>query len=158
MEYFELLKTIGAFVGLITGVFVFYDRFNKGRPIATLTFHEEGTRRVASIRITNPTAYDVMVIDTVVSPALYFLTEDFEVASLIRGASGKGVAFILKSQESRELYLAPIIKDGIAMELSKPGKVNFWIYWRRGNATWLRMPPVPVCTSTDIIRKFGLDT
>lgn len=157
MDYFELIKTIGAFVGLVTGAFVFYDRFNKGRPVATLTFKEEGTRKLACIRVSNPTPYDVMIIDTLVSPSIYFLTDDFEIKNLVRGAAGKGISFILKSHDSREVLIAPLFKDGVALELTKPGAVNFWIYWRRGNATWLKMPPVPVCTSTEILRKFGLE-
>jgi hypothetical protein len=45
--------TFGALVGLITGVFTFWDRLAKGRPIAYLTFNGEGDHVSPRLLINN---------------------------------------------------------------------------------------------------------
>jgi hypothetical protein len=64
----EEIKTVGSFVGLLTGVFLIYDRYAKGRPIASLTILMDGTRKIPCIRISNITPYDFAITDTRVRP------------------------------------------------------------------------------------------
>jgi hypothetical protein len=33
----EIIKVIGSYIGLLAGLFVFYDRFAKGRPVVSIT-------------------------------------------------------------------------------------------------------------------------
>ena len=80
---FEFIKNVGAFVGLLTGAFVFYDRLGRSRPIASLTVTNQGTRKIACIRISNIGDYDIAIVDAMVKPRVYFLTEDIEVRSLV---------------------------------------------------------------------------
>jgi hypothetical protein len=47
---FELLKTIGSFVGLLTGAVTVYDRLAKGRPIATITYEKATLIRSSKLR------------------------------------------------------------------------------------------------------------
>jgi hypothetical protein len=152
---FEELKTIGSIVGLLTGLFVLYDRYAKGRPIASLTIVMNGSRNLACIRVSNITPYDFAITDTEVSPKTYFLTEDLEINRLVRGAAGRSPYFMLKSGASKELVIAPMFKDGLPLEVNHH-MINFRIYWRRGNATWLPQLPVVVRTSTSTIRKYAL--
>jgi hypothetical protein len=58
----ELIKTLGSFVGLLTGAVFFYDRFAKGRPIAYLFFREDESRS-AFIRIENTGSFGIAVLD-----------------------------------------------------------------------------------------------
>jgi hypothetical protein len=59
-------STLGAIVGFIGGGIVLFDRYCKGRPVASLSMmDDEGKRRIC-IRIKNTTAYDIAVIDLVV--------------------------------------------------------------------------------------------
>lgn len=46
-------------------------------------------------------------------------------------------------------------KDNVAVEALGTRYVEFWIFWRRGNATWLPQIPIPVCTNTQTIRELG---
>jgi hypothetical protein len=62
---------------------------------------------------------------------------------------------MLKPNESKELVIAPIVKDGMALEV-RPHNVCFKFHWRRGNATWLPRFPVRVRTDTATIRRYGL--
>jgi hypothetical protein len=153
----EEIKTIGSLVGLITGIVVFYDRIVKARPIASLTITTDGSRKSACIRLTNVSPYDIAVVDIQVTPPVYFLTEDLGVRNLIEAAAGYKPAFMLKPSESKELVIAPRFENGVPIEIVKAQRVNFLIFWRRGNATWLPQIPVWVITSTTIIRKYGLE-
>jgi hypothetical protein len=49
----EEIKLIGSIVGLLTGVLYFYDRFVKGRPVASLTISREKGLLSLRIRISN---------------------------------------------------------------------------------------------------------
>ena len=152
----EFIKTVGSFIGLLTGVAYFYDRIAKGRPIASLTITKDGSRKLACIRISNPSSYDIAVLDALVSPSdVYFLVEDLETRSLVAGGVGRRPSFMLKPSESKELILAPKFKNNLAVEVT-PQRVAFRFSWRRGNATWLPQVPVWVLTNTETIRKYGL--
>jgi hypothetical protein len=49
----------------------------------------------------------------------------------------------------------PKFKDNVAIEALADRYVELWFRWRRGNATWMRQIPVPVCTRTSVIRQLG---
>jgi hypothetical protein len=146
---------IGGVVGLMSAGIVWMDRYYKGRPVVSLTTQNASGQTLICIRITNTTPYDVAIIGSNVRPAIYYLTEDRDPRSLIEGQAGKVPQFMLKPTESRLLILMPFIKNGVPLEIVKK-RVDFWIQWRRGNATWLWQPPLAVCTSTDAIRLYGL--
>ena len=109
------------------------------------------------MRIKNTTEYDVVVNGGAERRGVYFLAEDFETGTFVRGQIKKGMfsPFVLKPGESKELIIMPKFKDGIAIEAMGNRYIEFWIYWRRGNATWLPQIPVPVCTNTKTIRQLG---
>ena len=148
----ELFKTLGAWVGLLSGLFLLYDRYAKGRPVASLTVKYGETRNIACIRITNIGDYDIAVINATVRPEVYYLTEDLEVRTLLEGTTGQRPSFMLKPRQEKELMIASHSTNGIARAQS----VTFCISWRRCNATWLPQMPVYVRTSTTIIRKYAL--
>lgn len=135
------LKDLGAIVGFMSGAFVFYDRYHKGRSIASLTaIKGDGVQNRVCIRVTNTTAYDVAIIEGAVRPNIYFLTETLEARDLI-SCQLEAPQILLKPQGSKEFFVAPRFANGIALEL-RPQHVSFLIYWRRGNATWLKQFPL----------------
>jgi hypothetical protein len=152
----EFFKTLGSFLGLISFPFLIYDRIMKWRPIASLTIKMEGSHKVACIRISNITPHDFAIIGASVTPKVYFLTEDFEIKTLIKGAAGKPLNLMLKAGETVELGIAPIIENGVPLE-TNPQNVRFSVFWRRGNATVIPQFPAVVWTSTETIRQYGLD-
>lgn len=152
----EFLKSLGSFLGIFTTIAFLYDRSVKGRPIGSLTITENSGRRLVCIRISNPSDYDIAILDATVKPRVYFLTENLEPRSLIEGEMGVSTYFMLKPKESKELILASRYKDNLALEV-KPQAVTFRVFWRRCNATWLPQWPVHVCTSTTTIRRYGLE-
>jgi hypothetical protein len=73
------LKNLGAIVGSMSAALFLYDRYHKGRPIASLTtIKGDGDQNRVCIRVTNTTAYDVAIIGGAVRPNIYFLTETLE--------------------------------------------------------------------------------
>jgi hypothetical protein len=151
----EFLKSVGSYLGILTTIVFFYDRMAKGRPIGSLTIRNKEDRRLVCIRLSNPSDYDVAILGASVSPKVYYLVENLEVRTIIEAQMGTGPYFMLKPKEEKELILAPNFKDNVALEVN-PKSVTFRIYWRRGNATWLWQWPVHICTSTQTIRKYGL--
>jgi hypothetical protein len=152
----EAIKTLGSFVGLLTGLVVFYDRLVKGRPIASLTTTHNGR---ACIRISNPSSYDIAVLAAKVLPPVYSLGDD-DLLSAITAAvdvvpSFMLKPFMLKPGEAKELTLVPIpiYKDNLPLDPT-PQRVTIKISWLRGNSTWLWQAPVCVCTTTKTVREF----
>lgn len=133
---FDAVTRVGSIVGLLSGIFLVYDQFVRGRPIASLTISTEGTRKIPCIRIDNITPYDVAITNTEVRPKTYFMVENLDVRRVIKGAAGKSPYFMLKAGESKELKIAPMFKDGVPLEVTAHS-VTSLIYWRRGNATWM---------------------
>jgi hypothetical protein len=150
------LSELGGIVGLIGGLLVFYDRYYKGRPVASLTISEKSSgRKLVCVRIKNTTPYDVAILDAKNKQGVYYLTEDEATRSLVAGAMGAAkFAFMLKPDETRELIIMSHFDSGVPVEVKKR-YVEFAIYWRRGNATWLPQVPLLVCSTTYVIRRLG---
>ena len=146
--------SIGVLFGWLSGLFLLYDRYAKGRPIASFTVKDEGTRKLGCIRITNISDYDIAIIDACVKPEVYFLTEDMETRTLLYGAGGRRPTFLLKPRQEKELIIAPLYTNGTARHL-KDQNVTFRISWRRGNTTWLPQMPVYVRANTSTIRQYA---
>ncbi|HZS56792.1 MAG TPA: hypothetical protein VFA65_20465 [Bryobacteraceae bacterium] len=152
----EFLKTLGSFLGLFTSAVFFYDRMAKGFPIGSLTIEEETGRKLACIRISNPSDYDIAILSSTVKPDIYFLSEKMDVRNLVGGAAGHSPYFMLKPKESKLLIIVPKFAGSMALEL-KPQSVKFRFSWRRCNATWMPQWPLHICTHTQTIRKYGLE-
>lgn len=151
------LSELGGIVGLIGGLLVFYDRYYKGRPVASLTVRAEGPsgRKLVCVRIKNTTPYDVAILGTKNRQGVYYLSEDESVHSLVAGTMGAlKIVFMLKPDETRELILRPQFEGGVPVEVKKR-YVEFAIFWRRGNATWMPQVPLLVCSTTYVIRQLG---
>ncbi|TWA96994.1 hypothetical protein FBZ96_10645 [Bradyrhizobium stylosanthis] len=140
------------------------DRYHKGRPVVSLTTKTEDGRTKVCIRIKNTTPYDVAILGNKVTRGwffrpcnVYFLSAGQGTRALLSAQSGKPPQFMLKPDESRELTICPAFAGNMPLEITEPGRVDFFIQWRRGNATWLAQIPLPVCTSTEAIRLYGLD-
>jgi hypothetical protein len=72
----------------------------KVRPAASFTETVQGTRKLPCIRIKNSSSeYDIEVKGVCVKPEVYFLTEDMGVRTLIEGASGQRLTFMLRPQQ-----------------------------------------------------------
>ena len=155
---------IGGVVGLISAGFVFMDRYYKGRPVVSLTTKLEDGRTEICIRIKNTTPYDVAIMGNKVTRGwlfrrcnVYFLSDGQSTRALLNAQSGKPPQFMLRPDESKELTICPTVENNMPLEVTRPGRVDFLIQWRRGNATWLPQIPLPVCTSTEAIRLYGLE-
>jgi hypothetical protein len=152
------LSEVGGIVGLLGGLVVLFDRYYKGRPVASLTVDtlSPSGRKLVCVRIQNTTPYDVVIRHPTNRQRIYYLTQDEEPGTLLQGAAGTlKFAFMLKPDETKKLIIKAYIKDNVPLEVKKPGYVEFLIPWRRGNATWLPQIPILVCSTTQIVRELG---
>jgi hypothetical protein len=156
IDLFEAVKTVGSFVGLLAGIAVLYDRLARGRPCASLTISVYGGSPSPRIRVNNTSPYDIAVVDITVHPETYLTAESGDAEDRLRAARGQRPYFMLKPDEQKEIWILPKFENSIPLEIIR-GAVAFRIWWRRGNATWLPQVPVTVRTSTETIRKFGLE-
>jgi len=152
-----IIGMVGGIVGLIGGTLSLRDRFYKGRPTASLTTGVSGTQKLVTVRVKNTTDYDLIVTGATERRGVYFLAEDLNTGNILRGQLREGMfpPFMLKPGDSRELILMPKFVGGMAVEAMGDRYVEVWIYWRKGNATWLPQIPVPVCTNTRTVRNLG---
>jgi hypothetical protein len=134
-----------------------YDRLARGRPVASLTISKEAGRPSPRIRITNTSPYDVAIHDITTGSNAYNLAEDEGTEGNLRASFGMRPYFMLKPEESREIRIVPRFISGVPVEIMGDQRVVFWVWWQRGNATWIPQIPVPVFLSIAIIRKFGLE-
>jgi hypothetical protein len=147
---------IGGIVGILGGGAALFDRFYKGRPIASLTTREENNRTLVCIRVRNITNYDIVLNGVYVRPKeVYSVVQDESIRTLLIDAAGRIREHVLKPDESTELILKPKFENNMPVEALKNRYVEFWVKWRKGNATWLPTIPVPVCSTTGRIRRLA---
>jgi hypothetical protein len=152
VDTFELLKTIGSFVGLLTGAFTLYDRTARGRPIATITYTKVGDGITPSVQITNVSDTTIVVLESSIRPDVYFLATDKNLRLLIDDQLKTLEIFSINSKQSVELTFIPRYKGDVSMDANDQ-PVLFSFKWRRVNATWLPQFPVTIRTRTGLIRK-----
>ena len=151
----ETIKSIGSIVGLLAGIFVVFDRYMRGRPIATLSFPVENDRPSARLRISNVGQHDVAIMGISVSGDVYRLADDMQTDSIIRATMGRKQFFTMKPNETRELFLISRVVNGLPLEVT-PQRITFTILWWRCNSTWLPQIPVFIFSDTKTIQKFGM--
>jgi hypothetical protein len=97
------IGVVGGVVGLLGGLTSFRDRFYKGQPVASLTTNNSGGRTLVQVRIKNTTEYDVVVNGGAERRGVYFLAEDFETGTFVRGQIKKGMfsPFVLKPEKAK---------------------------------------------------------
>jgi hypothetical protein len=153
----ELVRDIGSVVGLITGFFYAFDRLVRGRPVASLTISEEKGGLSPRISITNISSYDIAIEDVTIRSNAYRVAMKQGAEGNLEASFEVPVYFMLKPNERRELRIVALFKDGVPIEVTGDQSVTFFVWWRRGNATWLPQFPVTVRTSVARIRKYGLE-
>jgi hypothetical protein len=149
---FELLKTIGSFVGLLTGAFTVYDRVAKGRPVATLTFSKVGDGISPKVAIFNASDTTIVILGWSIIPDVYFLIKDDSLRSSIEDQLKTFSPFSLNPRQSVEFTFVPRYKGGVNMD-SDDQAVRFSFRWCRANATWLPQFPMTIWTHTPLLRK-----
>ena len=129
----------------------------RGRPVASLTISEENDRPSPRISITNVSSYDIAIEDVTIRSNAYRVAMKHGAEGNLEASFGVPVYFLLKPNERRELRIVAMFKNGVPIEVTGDQSVTFFVWWRRGNATWLPQLPVIVRTSVARIRKYGLE-
>ena len=137
----------GAFVGLLTGIFTFWDRYAKGRPIACLAFGSDDVL----LRISNPGDYSIFIL-SLESPAVFFLSRGAGVRSIIEDQLSGITYWPIEPKGTAEFVIRDRFEGGRRPSLTDQ-RVSFPVAWRRGSTTWLPQIPITVRTDTATINK-----
>ena len=137
-----------AYIGLLTGIFTFWDRYAKGRPIAFLVFEAKEAR----LRISNPGDYSIFILSAKTTPKVFFLSRDTSIRSIIEDQLSDITYWPIEPKGSAEFVIADRYADSVKLGL-KDQRVRFSVSWRRGSMTWLWQLPVTVQTKTSTINK-----
>lgn len=131
---------VGGIIGTIGGLVVLYDRYYRGRPVASLTTNKSGDRTTISIRIKNTTAYDVAIMGNKVTRGffkpckVYFLTDCKSTRALLNAQAGKPPQFMLKPDEVKELLINPAFEKRRCLGDQRPwprGLLDTMAPWKR---------------------------
>jgi hypothetical protein len=146
---------VGAMVGLATGVFTFWDRWLRGRPLAwlTVTIRTGGTPADPCIHIKNPGPTDLLIERVRTRPPEpYSVAKDHSIKAISSAAlEGVDVHLLLRPGQEHELAIVDrrlgVAQKGVSQ------RVRFSIYWRKTSSTWLPQFPVVIHTSTKGIQQ-----
>jgi hypothetical protein len=144
----SFFTAVAAYIGLLTGMFTFWDRYAKGRPIAFLVFEAKEAR----LRISNPGDYSIFILSTKTIPEVFFLSRDASIRSILKGQFSGITYWPIEPKGIAEFVIRDLHTDGAARGL-KDQRVRFSVSWRRGSVTWLWQLPVTVRTRTSTINK-----
>ena len=137
-----------AYIGLAAGIFTFWDRYAKGRPIAFLVFEPNEAR----LRISNPGDYSIFILAAKMTPEVFFLSRDPSIRSIIEDQLSDISYWPIAPKGNAEFVIADRYKDAAALSL-EDRHVRFSVSWRRGSTTWLPQLPLYVQTKTSTINK-----
>jgi hypothetical protein len=144
----SFFTAFAAYVGLLTGVFTFWDRYAKGRPIAFLVFEANEAR----LRISNPGDYSIFILSAKTTPGVFFLSRGLDIRTIIEDQLSGITYWPIKPKGIAEFGIGDRFEDGRKLSLIDQ-RVRFSVSWRRGSVTWLWQLPVTVRTKTSTINK-----
>jgi hypothetical protein len=137
----EFFKTVGALVGLVTGIFVVIDRFLRDRPIVDMRPHGSGGgRHPVQLVVTNVSKQSILIRRIDCKPVWLAASASEELGAIVRAAAGTQVRLVILPGETHTNYL---ITRGEWEDLKdEEAAVSVVVRWSFTSSTWL--PQVPV--------------
>jgi hypothetical protein len=148
------MQAIGAYVGLATGLFVLFDRFVAGRPIASISIRGQADNAFSFLRLCNIGRRDIAVLKVSVRPPIYGVARNDSARAVAAAEIGTSLTCLLKPGEEREFPLIAIDSAAQA-DAAASRMVVISLSWRKTSATWLWQMPVVLITSTAAIRRMN---
>jgi hypothetical protein len=160
MLMLQAFTVVGAFVGLLTGIFTLWDRLSRGRPLAWLDFALRDTHSPdffelsPKLNIANLNEFSVFIISVDIRPNVYFLPADFEIKTLIKSQLEHPGYICIPPKGAISLLISSRIKAGMPLDHENK-QVRFKIHWRRGDAPGMPRLPIFLSTKTAFISKMA---
>jgi hypothetical protein len=141
----EHIKLFGGIAGLISAVFLVWDRWARGRPLAGVTAKQVGRDAFTHIRINNPGPADVFIVGVRAEPPIYRIAREQSDEAIEEALNDDNadINLLLRQGEVRDLPIYFKLPKGAPSQ-----RVRFLIYWRKTSSTWLPQFPIPIWTST----------
>ena len=123
----EDIKLLGSIVGLMTGVFVLFDRWIRGRPLAWI-----GRSRVRghlSLYVRNIAPIDILITRISVSDS-FKIAKDDTIRGIASAMSSEDFTEVIAPEEVREF---PLLRYP---EGQDEKRIHVKISWRKSDSTW----------------------
>jgi hypothetical protein len=156
----EAIKLVGAIAGLLTTAFVIWDRWARGRPLASVTaarWLSGDPRPYLCIKNSGPS--HVFILGVRVhpkAPPIYGVAKDHSEKAVFSSALyGDDVNVLLPPGKEHSLPIIELPKNIDAPIDTTGRRILFLIYWRKTSSMWLPQIPVWNWTSTDDIKRIA---
>jgi hypothetical protein len=146
---------IGAFVGLVTGIFTVFDRLIVGRPLTTISTEDPKGYRARNLRFENVSKHDLLIRRIRSWPAWLSVAPDDSVRGIITGVMRGSFGAILPPGETRHFPIT--VKKGELVDKDSNAWAPFVIVvsWRKSRSVWLPQVPVVIFSSARTLRRLS---
>src|SRR5262249_51928043 len=131
----EVLKTVGAFVGLLTGIFVVIDRFLRDRPLVDMRPHGSGGRgHPLQLVVKNVSKQSILIKGIDCKPDALRVSETEDLGAILSASAGQQPRRVIPPGERHVFYL---ITRGEWENLGDKEGVSIVARWSFTSTTWL---------------------
>jgi hypothetical protein len=147
MDIFEGVKTVGAFVGLITGVFVVIDRIFRHRPIVYLRPDHDPDYLMIVVR--NIAKEAIIIKSITCDPPSMLVGYGLEIEHMVEAAADKKFSTVIEpASEKAFVWMSKPEWDKEAGNK----KTVITIHWAFTRSRWLVQFPVRVRNTVDFLK------
>jgi len=128
-ELWEAIKGLGAVVGIMTGLFVLWDRFYKMSPVAVVTTHadEDGWVKTTHLRVWNPSDRPILISWRNGAPGNLRIAIDHSIQNIVTAAVGGAQTIVVESGQQKDLLL---LKPEGYNAIDRENRVEAELFWR----------------------------
>lgn len=142
---------MGSIVGLVTGLFVFFDRVVRARPRLWVEAERVGQNAYPVIRIHNLDTAPLFVRGVASSSSRYTIAGDTSVSGIVRAMTGNRLDALIGGQS--EMAFQIIDNKSSDSEHLDDGRVRFTVRWRRASSPEVWQLPVSVLVRPSRIKE-----
>jgi hypothetical protein len=146
----ETTTLVGAIVGLVTGAFIIWYRWVRGRPLAQVAIKTLGANPCTYICIRNPGHDDVLVLGVrAYPPGIYGVAKNHSLAATLSAAFNLDVHVLLQRDADYDLPIFMFPKNIGSQDRDLPSRtVCFLVFWCKPSSSWFKQVPILIMTST----------
>lgn len=147
------IATIGSYIGLLSGIFLLFDRLFRHRPHAAFVIEDESaTNPTCVLRIENVTDRDFVITGMVIWPKIYQLMRDKTVQAAVDAAMSRPIEMIVGARSYKDIALLLKLFNKQDPE-EKNRSFLVAIFWRSCGSPWLPQIPLIKIANTHFVRR-----
>jgi|SRR6185437_4123560 len=135
---------LGGFTGLVTFVFVIWDRVIRNRPLVWVIAKRNGYKFFPYLHVTNVGRTDILIVGLGSTSHGYAVADSETATGFLRAAIMDQPLAVIAADEAQDFPLLHRDKE-------VRGRLRFSVRWRWASSTWLPQIPKHVFTSYEAI-------